>query len=211
MTRQEIRDRILRSLDESTTSPAFFSTAQINEYITDGQEILAEEMAAIKRTLIVPRRAGTTYYNTRGLATDIMVPYRIWDVSNKRRLEAHTLNELDAHQERWVDTTGDPWWWFPLTWDTFGIYPRPTQAGGVLEIDYLAWPRELLDDSDTPETNNSDHDGLVLFGVYEGLLKKWDIQRAIQFFSKFIEAWGDSSAKSAIKGFERRVMARTNE
>lgn len=211
MNRQEIRDRILQGLNESTSSPSFFTTAQVDEYITDGQEIMAEEIAAIKRSLIVPKRASTTYYNTRGLATDMMVPYRIWDVSNERRLEAHTMLELDAHQERWIDTTGDPWWWFPLSWDTFGVYPRPAGPGGVYRVDYLAWPRELIDDGDVPETHNSDHDGLVLFGIYEGLLKMWNVPQAIKVFSDFSETWGDTNVRHAIKGFERRMMARTNE
>lgn len=210
MNRQEIRDRILRGLNESTSSPSLFTTAQVDAYIEDAQEILSEEVAAIKRELIVTKRSGTTYYNTRGLATDMMVPYRIWDVNNERKLEAKTLFELDSHNERWVDTTGDPWWWFPLSWDVFGIYPRPATGGGTLRIGYLAWPRTLLDDSDEPEFQNSDHDGLVLYGVYEGLLKQWDIARATQIFVKFVESWGDSSARHGARAMERRLMTRTN-
>ncbi len=210
MNRQEIRDRILRGLNESTSDPSFFSTGQIDEYIEDGQEILSEEVAAIRRELVVPKRSGATYYNTRGLATDLMVPYRIWDTLEKRKLEAKTIGELDNHDERWIDTTGDPWCWFGLTWDVFGIYPRPATGGGTLTIDYLAWPRVLLDDADEPEFMNSDHDGLVLYGVYEGLIKQWDIQRGTQIFSKFVANWGDSAARHGARAMERRVMTRAN-
>lgn len=210
MNRQEIRDRILHGLNEDTSSPSFLSTTQVDSTIDEACQILSEEASAIKRSLTVPKRPGARFYNTRGLADNMMIPYRIWDMDTERKLDAKTMLELDEHDRRWVDTTGDPWVWFPYSWDVFGIYPYPATAGGVLKIDYLAWPLALQDDSDEPEFSESDHDGIVLYGVYDGLLKMWDAQRAIAIFAKFVEKWGDSKARHAARAMDYRINNRTN-
>ena len=42
MTRLEIRRRILHGLNESAEQPVFWSLSEIDGYIQDGQEVLAE-------------------------------------------------------------------------------------------------------------------------------------------------------------------------
>lgn len=205
MTRAEIRQRILTGLNESATSPVFWSTGQMSQVIADASEVLAEEAQAVKRTAFTVLRPGTTYYATRGLAPDLMAPYRIWLPSLSRRLTAATVGQLDRQHEQWQTVTGDPEYWFPMGWDWFGVYPRPAAGGGTMRVDYLAWPRILLDDSDEPEFLHADHDALVLYGVYEGLLKRWNLEEALIVFSLFLERIGKAHAR----GGDRQMQART--
>lgn len=204
MTRSEIRQRILESLNESATSPVFWSTTQIDGLIDEGQEILAEEAGAIKRTAFQALKDGTTYYYTRGIAPDIMAPYRIWLTHLGRRLTTVSLSELDKRNERWVDVNGEPEYWFPVSWDLFGIYPHPATGGGVMRMDYLAWPRSLLDDSDEPEYRRADHDALVLYGIYDGLMKRWDVAKATEMFNLFMERWAMAQARAGIREVQSR-------
>lgn len=187
MTRGEIRNRILEGLNDSSTSPAFWSLSEIDGVIEEGKEILAEELAVIKRSALVPLREGTAYYYTQSIASDIMIPYRIYLTHLDRRLEPVTIDQLDRRHETWATVDGDPWHWFPVSWDIFGIWPVPASAGGVMRIDYLAWPDISLDDDDEIEFPESTQDALVIYGVYDGLLKQWDIQRALQMFGLFIQ------------------------
>lgn len=206
MTRGEIRTRILEGLNESATSPVFFSLAQIDAVIEESMEVLTEEVAAIKRTAFIPLRPGTIFYYTRGIAPDIMAPYRIIVPSFDRRLRVSSVADLDRVHERWATVTAPfPDIWFPVSWDLFGVWPGTVAGGGVMEVDYLAWPRRLLDDDDEPELPEPDQEGLVLYGIYEGLLKQWDLERALTLLAMFMERWTDATARAGVRSMQARI------
>lgn len=208
MTRAQIRDRILAALNESTSAPVFWSTAQLDAVIDEASEVLAEEAKAIRRTAFVARQAGTTYYFIRGIASDVMAVTRLWLPDLNKRLTAVSIAELDAANEQWPTAMGDPEYWFPISWDCFGIYPHPAQGGGVLRIDYLAWPRGLQDDDDEPEFREADQDSLVIYGVYDGLMKQWNASRALELFNRFMDQWKVGRARNGIREQQTRVYQR---
>lgn len=187
MRREEIRSRILEALNESAEDPTFWSTDEINRIIGEGMEVLAEEANSIKRTAYIPFREGHTYYYTQSIAKDMMVPYRVWHASLDRRLRPVTTQDLDRFTETWTTVTGDSWCWFIVAWNLFGVFPRAANAGGVMRVDYLAWPREIQDDDEEPEFPEADHEEILLYGIYDGLLKQWDLARAITVFGKFVD------------------------
>jgi len=208
MNRGQIRDRILGALNESTTAPVFWTTAQLDDVIDEASEVLAEEAKAIRRTAFVARQAGVIYYSTRGLAPDVMAVTRIWLSDLSKRLTAVSIAELDAQNVTWPTATGDPEYWFPVSWDLFGIYPHPATGGGVLRVDYLAWPRTLVDDEDEPEFREADHDALVMYGVYDGLMKQWNAGRALELFNRFISQWETGRARNGVREQQARVYQR---
>lgn len=209
MTRQQIRDRILTALNESTTAPVFFSTAQIDSVIDEASEVLAEEAKAIRRSAFVGRQAGATYYSLRGIAPDVMAVTRVWMPDLNRRLTAVGIHELDVQNETWPTVSGDPEFWFSVSWDAIGVYPYPASGGGVLRVDYLAWPRALVDDTDEPEFRESDHEALIFYGVYDGLMKRWDPVRALELFNRFIDAWQLGRARSGAREQQSRMTQRS--
>ena len=183
MTRSQLRTRILDGLNESSTSPQFWSPSEVNGVIQDAQEVLAESAHAVKRTGFLPLQPGTIYYPTAAIGPDVIAPYRIWHPYLHRKLEPVTWAWLDERHETWATVTGDPWVWFPVSWDTFGVWPASTTGGGMLRVDYLAWPRELLDDGDEPEYPDSVQDALVLYGIYDGFCKQWRPMDAVNAWS----------------------------
>lgn len=211
MTRQQLRERILERLNESVSSPVHFSAAQIDSSIAEALEILAEETEAVKRTVFVPLRPGTTFYTTFGIAADMMVPYRLYTLANNRRLNAVSIGELDEYSEVWEDSVGTPESWFPVSWDMFGVYPHPTEGGGVIRVDYMAWPRELLDDADEPELPEASEEGIIDYGVYDGLIKRYDTETAMQFLQKFAALFKDSKVRSGVGRLGNTVFQRTRK
>ena len=207
MNRSDIRQRILEGLNDSATSPVFWSTTQIDTIIDEAQEVLAEEIRAIRRSVHMPMVDGAAFYSSRALGDDVMSIYRIYLREDARRLTAVTLGELDARNRVWMSVEGDPWNWCPISWDLFAIYPHPATGGGFLEVSYLAWPPSLLDDSDEPEFPEADHDGLVLYGIYDGLMKQWDAAKALNIFALFMERVGKGSARSGMRKTQSRIFA----
>ena len=209
MTRSQIRDRILAALNESTSAPVHWSTAQLDAVIAEAAEVLAEEAKAIRRTAFVGRQAGAIYYFTRTVASDVMAITRVWLPDMSKRLTAVSLAELDTQNVAWSSATGDPEYWFPVSWDCFGVYPHPATSGGLFRVDYLAWPRTLQDDDDEPEFREADHDSLVMYGVYDGLMKKWDVGRALELYQRFIGQWETGRARNGVRESQTRTYQRT--
>lgn len=179
MNRDEIQNRILEGIQENPDTPIFFSEDQLAELIDEACEVLAEDTQAVKRTAFVPLKEGIGFIYTTSISPDFMAPVRVWNHVLNRRFTCLSMTEMDAIDTRWQVTTGTPQVWFPVSWDIFGIYPRPAAAEGVLRVDYIAWPRSLMDGSDRPELPEASHDALTLYGQYMGCLKKWDAQAAM--------------------------------
>lgn len=207
MNRSEIRTRILTALNDSTTAPQFWSASQINQLIDEAGEILAEEAGAIRRSAIVSLQPGFQYYYTGAIAQDMMTPYRLWLTSLNRRLVAISMSELDHTNLRWSDVSSTyPEYWFPVSWNLFGIYPKMASGSEAMRVDYLAWPRALMDDSDEPEFYPSDQDGMILYGIYDGLLKRWDLAQATIFLQRLVNQLTDISARSGIWRVDSRMF-----
>lgn len=209
MNRSDIKTRIIDLLSETQGNPVFVSDTQLNDVIDEGIEVLSEEVHAIKRTAFVTVQAGTQYYYTQGIAPDMMSPYRLWLPYLNRKLIAISYQDLDMQRERWARFVGDPVYWFTVSWNLIGIYPYPTTGGGLIHIDYLAWPRHLMDDYDEPEIMLADQDSLVLYGVYDAMIKAWDAERASAFFQLFIERVGNAQERHGIAKMDARTFNST--
>lgn len=206
MTRSELRTRILEALDEDPDDPVFWSEEQINGLLNEGQEVLAEETRALKRTALVVRRPGQLLYSTHAIGPQVLAPYRLYAGHYQRALECVTLSDLDERQRLWWDQlgSGEPYVWFSISWDTYGIWPASSTGGEVIEVSYLVWPTNLLDDDDVPEWPEPDQDGLMLYSIYMGLMKRWDVGRATQVLSQFVQSYGESMQRTGFKLFQSR-------
>jgi hypothetical protein len=206
MTRSELRARVLTLLNESSSAPVFYSAAELNQVLDEAAEVVVEESQAIKRTVFVSLLDGTAYYSLRALGATLMAPWRIWAQGTGRRLTAVTMAQLDAEHATWPTVTGSPTAWFPVSWDLFGIFPRPAAGGGVLRIDALAWPRALAQDDDEPELLDGDHEALVLYGAYDGAAKRWDAAIMLQAWSLFRGRWDKARARAGAAGLQARTF-----
>jgi len=189
VTRAEIRARILHGLNESATAPVFFSTTEIDGVIDEAAEVLAEEVSAIPRSVMLPLQDGGMFYSLRAVAPDVMAITRVWDETQQRRLDQTTMDQLDAQHQTWPIVTGEPRQWFPVSWDLFGVWPGLATGGSLLRVDYLAWPRALLHDDDSPEFLDADHEALVVYGQYDGAMKRWDALTGLTAWNLFLTGW----------------------
>lgn len=209
MTRLELEQRILRALNDSPTDPVFWTLEEIRDVIQEGQEILAEEVQALKRTVLFPRHDGLQWVNLAAVAPDCMAPFRIWLPDQGIRLEPRTMRWLDQYQYWWLTITGTlPLYWYPISWDCFGIWPGEATGSGTLEISYLAWPTAMQDDWESPEYAEPDQDALVTYGVYLGLLKQWDMPRAMERWQQFIARFTDATARDDLKRIQAAMWQR---
>lgn len=210
MTRDELQRRILEGVGDDPDDPVFFSQAQLNELVDEAAEVLTEDVKAVKRTAIIAIKEGVGFVYTPAIDPDFMAPIRVWNHQNSMRLTCLSMTELDAINVRWQQTTGHSEVWFPVSWDLFGLYPKPAAADGVLRVDYLAWPRSLMDSADRSELPEATHDALVLYGQYMGCLKKWDSQAAMVPLTALKLHKTVAGARSGISRISVRSFQRSN-
>ncbi len=208
MTRDDLQRRILEAIGDNPDSPVFFSQVQLNELVDEAQEVLTEDVKAVRRTALIPLKQGVGFIYTPAIDPDFMAPIRIWNHQNGMRLTCLSMAELDVINIRWQQTTGHSEVWFPVSWDLFGVYPKPAAASGVLRLDYLAWPRSLMDASDRSELPEATHDALVLWGQYMGCLKKWDAQAAMVPLNALQKHRSVAQARSGISRISVRSFQR---
>lgn len=209
MTRNELKRRILEGVGDDPDSPVFFSSTQLNELVDEASEILCEDNRAIKRSAVVPLKEGIGFIYTPSIAADFMAPIRIFNYPLGQRLTCLSMAELDGLNVTWQTVTGRPEVWFPVSWDIVGLYPRPAAGDGSLKIDYVAWPRGLMDDGDRSELPEATHDALVLYGQYMGCLKKWDSQSATVPLQALQAHKSVAFARSGISRISVRSMQRS--
>lgn len=206
MNRAEIKRRILNGINDTPDHPVFFTDAQLDALINEALEFVVAETRAIDRSTFLALRANQTFYPLRGLAPDIMLPYRVWNYANTRRLHVTSMEELDQFQQRWQLTQADPQAWFSVSWDIIGVYPKPASTGGVLRVDYYAWATHL--DDDASESEITPHDAIIDYGIYMGLLKQWDSVQATEIFKQLAGNEKFDKAKSQILRIGHRAMSR---
>ena len=206
MKRSDLRLRIADACED--TSMVFFEEAEINASIDEAMEVIAERTKCVRRTAFVSIREGANFYFLHSIASDIMYPYRLWNEHRNQRLEPTSMPELDGFNRTWLDTSGDPDRWFPVSWDYFGIYPHAATAGGVIRIDYIAWPRELLDDDDEIELPESASDAVFGYSTYEGQCREWNDAGAAAWWQIFNQQLGETNAKTGIRRTQESDLRR---
>ena len=194
MLRSALRERVLQQVND--VLPTHWSTSQINDTIDDSLQFVAEQARPFKSSIQLPLRAGKGFYFTSGLGPEVMAPYRVYLVSDNRRLTASTLLELDELMFDWTTTssTGNPWIWIPISWDCFMIWPVPSAAGGILQVDCLMWPRPMQDDNDELEINESDVEAVIDYTVFDALLKRFDVDAAKAHASRMEHSFANLQA-----------------
>lgn len=212
MNRGELRDRIHFSLNEDLTDPIFFTVAQVNEVIQEAMEIITEEITDLRKEAFITMEPGRFLYTLGEVAPDVMTIFRVWSENDEDKLDVVTMRELDNSRERWMEVTSDrPDWWFPVSHDCFGIYPGPSAGGGILRVDYIAWPETLEDDFDSPILRETDQDLVIMYGQYDGLIRQWETDRGFDIFSTFSAAFRDQKFKNEVRRFQHMITNRGSE
>ena len=213
MIRSELRTRALYMLDEDPDNPVYFSTSEINDLIDEALEVVSEEVRYEKRTGYVPLRDGCQFYHTTAIDSNCLSPTRVWLMDYERPLEYTTILSLSAAENKWMEHTAErPHHWFAIDHQTFGIYPRVTASTGeVLRVDYFAWASSPPSDSSVLPFDDATLDAVVMYVVYSGLMKRWDIARASDVFNDFASFFRDAVYRREVRRYNYAMLNRGHD
>ena len=168
MSRSSLREAIQLRLGDP--DGVFMPDASAHILIQEAQELMAEHGPPVMRRIGVPIQANRTFYRLTEFASDAMAPVRIFCPGRSMPLDPTTQEELDAIHSTWMTETGTPSAWFARGWNQFGVWPKAATDGGILRVDYLAWPQVLLHDAAESEYGPEDRETIIAYGWYDGVL-----------------------------------------
>lgn len=170
MNRGEIRTSIIESLREES-DPVSVTAAELNEYIDDGYEEMAELTGAVVRDAAVICPPNEHFI---ALPSDCLYPIAIRDTVTGYPIDLKHWTFIDRMQNHWIRISRSrPW--YTAAWDlqTLILFPA-YQDGGSITITQAVIPPAIASDFDTPDLPLQHHIGLVRYGHHRALLKDAD-------------------------------------
>lgn len=196
MTFATLRAEVFRRLQESATSPAFWTVADVDTVLNEGLAEMSDETEWYERSLEIDLLSKQRYYDLRTILPEPLLTIgACQNMTTQRWLTPATTTDLDTQYRHWERTLGEPayslvrglWW--------LGTYPRPSADLGTMTLQYTALPDELAEDDDEPGFPDALHYGLVEYALAE--LWAWDAET-----TKASQAWAAYLAyETALRNF----------
>lgn len=184
----EMKTEVFRKLNESESSPAFWSEADVEEALNEGYAEMADATEFYERYCNIPMLSGRTYYNLKNILPDTFLsPRRCWNTVTSRWLRPSDTREQDFHTYvQWELTFGQPqaylmrgnWW--------LGVWPRPDADDRELRFYYSAIPPEMSDDDDEPDFPREFHPGVVDYALYDLTAQDKEPKKALALWASYL-------------------------
>lgn len=202
MTFSEIREEVRRRLRETSDSPVFWSTADIDTAINEGLAELADATEFHEKWQRVSLLKSHPYYDMRTIARDdFLVCGPAFNLTTNRWLLPTSPRELEDNDLRWEERVSEPdrfmvrglWW--------VGYWPVKIEAVGEIKQYYVGIPDAMTEDTETPPFHTSHHYALVEFALADLLSQDGETDLAWQSWKAYTEyevkvaAWMNDRAK----------------
>lgn len=185
MTRAELIARTFERLEESSTSPVFWSEDDIADALNEGYQEMSDAAEWFELWRTVDLCAERPYYDVRTIfeGQNILTPGRAFHEDTNRWLEPCSCADLDRKYRRWEQVTGAPekmlirglWW--------LGYWPATGSESGTVKQYATALPDALDDDDDEPGFDEAFHEGPIEYALSVLLPQAGEVSAAL-------EAWG---------------------
>ena len=173
MNRGEIRSRIIEALREEET-PVEVSTDELNEYIDDGYEEVAELTGAVVTDTVVSCPAKEHFIP---LPANCLYPLAIIDTSSSRPIDLKHWTFIDRRDRVWIRSFRQrPYYAAAWSLTHLLVYPAYENAGS-LTLTHAVIPGPLANDASVPDIPEQYHRGLQHYGHHRVLLKDADERR----------------------------------
>jgi hypothetical protein len=187
--------KVLELIGEDPDSPDVFvdtdaGMAPVRDSINDAIQEIAMVTGGHKKQYLLPTRTGQAFYRFRlqsgyfGWVTDV------WDVTRQFRLTQTSLGKLSACDPRWMVGSGFPEQYMQLGHDVIGLYKKPSDSSGQMEITIVEIPQAYATDTERIRLRDSFQHAAVLYAVGEYWATRGDTAEARLWGVRYLDALG---------------------
>jgi hypothetical protein len=205
----QIKTIVFRRLRESSSSPVFWTEADVEQAINDAYMELSDEAEWNETSKTVALCAARPYYDVRTmLGPKALTVGRGFNRQTNRWLIPTVPRDLDPFDPRWERVTGEPQRVMVRGLFWFGYWPLAQSDGGEADQFFTELPDPLEADSDEPGFPESLHEALVegaladlwsQDGEPELALKAW--QTYLAYEGRLVAWLNDRLAAPQVRGF----------
>jgi hypothetical protein len=190
-----LEEKVLELIGEDPEAPDVFldtdeGMAQIRESIADAIAEIVMLTGSFKRQYFLPLRDDQAFYRIRLQHGDMGWITDAWAINTQRRLEQTDLIRLNAHDPRWMVTTGTVESYIPVGQDIIGFYPKPSGSSDVVEITVVEIPHTYESDRDRVKLREAFKYATVNYAVCEYWASRGDAAEAQKHFMLYLDALG---------------------
>lgn len=184
----QMRDQLAQMLDDPQM--VYYTPAEMAHALNLSQRLFAFLTLCVERTVSFALTNAQTWYQLSGQISDFIAPLRI--LHSGTRLTASTIHDLDARDDSWRSTAGNPTRYCQPGHDLFAITPQPASGVHTLSLTYAAWPAEMTNNGDTPEIPADQQPHLIDSAYYLLRLKEGGQEgaAAVRYFQRFLQHTG---------------------
>lgn len=203
MTFAEQKTEVFRRLNESSSSPTYWTEADVEDALNEGYEEISDASEWYERSASISKLKNRTYYDLQtNLIDTFLAPRRCFNPQTNQWLDPISVRTLDFKTYRqWELNPGEPQKMFMRGLWWLGTYPKSGADSGTLQLYYTALPTAMSADGDEPAFPQEFHMGLVSYALYELRYQERETGIALKHFAEY------QSYESGLRGY---VQQRTS-
>lgn len=187
MTLAELRTEVFRRLEESASSPVFWTAADITAALNEGYQEISDESEWDERVLTIDLLRERPYYDVRTVFPSSMLAIgAAYNDQTSRWLFPASPGDLAKGRLRWETVTGEPSHLLVRGLFWLGYWPQVAADSGTVQQHYVALPDDLVDDDDTPGFPETVHYGLVEYALAELWSQDAETTKAVQAWQMYL-------------------------
>jgi hypothetical protein len=187
VTLAELRAEVFRRLEESATSPTFWTADDVDAALNEGYAELSDAAEWFERTFAIDLLNARLYYDLRTIWPEPILGIKaILNDQTGRWLKPCRVLDLDARSLRWESITGTPDSWLQRGFWWLGLWPLATSDAGTVTATVTAMPPELVNDDDVPGFPETLHEGLVRFALADLWAQDAETTKALEAWTAYL-------------------------
>ena len=197
MTLAEMNAEVYRRIEEETSAPVFWTSADVDAALNDTYIEFCDLTECHTSAVTVSGLSHRTYYDLRNLLATTEEPLvvdAVYNATTYRWLIPASAFDLDtAVYPRWESVTGEPDTYFVRGLWWLGIYPQLASDTGTFTVIAATVPARLTA-SDSPTFEADYHNALVEGALYELLCQDREVTKGLAHYDIFVTMAAEYSA-----------------
>lgn len=185
MTPDEILDSVLVATGEP--DGIFHSEEQVMRHVRYAEQFLGMLRGLTEKTGPLALTYAQPLYRIHNVFPDFIYPLSV--SLAKKQLFRATLSAIVARDQNWLQTFGEPRFFFMVSATQLGVYPLAPSTGIALSVTYVAVP-PVPEDTGQYLVDNQWHEAMICYATAVLLAKEAKYQQATAELNKFMSAAG---------------------
>lgn len=187
-----MQTEVFRRLEESSSSPVFWSLAAVKESINKGLREIADATEYNETNDTLELVAGQYAYDiASALTSNLLSVKACYNDQTKRWMRSGAVREWDAEFWKWEAAVGEPDQ-FTLRGLLWIELDRAVSAtAGTVTVYFTYLPNDLSANGDTPGFPQEFHLALVDFALYDLLCQDREPKKALFYWERY-KAWQEA-------------------